>query len=100
MELGSREEQADGAEQAGHRRHEHRRDAEIVGEPAGVDGPGAAVGDDREVARVAALLGRDRPQRPGHARVRDAVDAVGRLEQREPERLGDALARQPRRARG
>ena len=37
VELGPREEQADGAEQPGHRRHEHRRDAELVGEPAGMD---------------------------------------------------------------
>ena len=91
VELGPREEEADGAEEARHRRHEHRRDAEVVGEPAGVDRPRAAVGDDREVARIAALLRRDRPQRPGHARIRDAVDAVGRLEHREPERPGHAL---------
>ena len=55
-----------------------------------MNGPGAAVGNEREVTRVAALLGRDRPQGPGHAGVRDAVDAVGRLEHGQPERICDA----------
>ena len=91
VELGPREEEADGAEETRHRRHEHRRDAEFVGEPAGMDWPRAAVGDDREVAWIAPLLRRDRPQRPGHARIRNPVDAVGRLEHREPERAGHAL---------
>ena len=86
VELGAREEQADGAEQPGHGRDEDGRDAELVGKPAGMNGAGAAVGDEREVTRVAALLGRDRPQGPGHAGVRDAVDAVGRLEHGQPER--------------
>ena len=49
----------EGAEQAGHGRDENRRAAELVGEPTGVDRAGATVGEEREVAGVAALLRRD-----------------------------------------
>ena len=61
-------------EQPRERGHEHRPAAELLGEPGGVHRPGAAVGDQRELARVAALLGRDRAQRAVHARVRELVD--------------------------
>ena len=99
VELGPREEEADGAEEAGDRRHEDGPHAEILGEPGGVDRAGAAVGDQREVARVAPLLGRDRAQRARHPRVRDPVDPARRLEQRQPERLRDAARPPARRAR-
>ena len=80
MELRPREQQAERAEEPGERRHEDGRAAELLREPGGVDGPGAAVGDQRELARVAALLRRDRAQRARHPRVRDRVDAGGELE--------------------
>ena len=86
VELGPREQQPDRAEEARERRDENGRGAELLGEPARVHRTGAAVGDQREVARVATLLRRDRAQRPGHAGVRDPVDPVGRLEHRQPER--------------
>ena len=62
-----------------------------LGEPARVDGTRAAVGDDREVTGIPPLLRRHRSQRARHAGVRDAVDAVGGLEHRQPERRRDAL---------
>ena len=93
VELRPREQQAERAEEPRERRHEHRPAAELLGEPRRVHRAGAAVGDQRELARVAALLGRDRAQRAGHARVRELVDARGRLEQRQPERPGDARDR-------
>ena len=65
------------AEEPRERGHEHGAAAEVLGEPGGVHRAGAAVGDQREVARVAALLGRDRPQRAHHPRVRDRVDPGG-----------------------
>ena len=81
------------AEEPGERRHEHRPAAELLGEADRVHRPGAAVGDQRELARVAALLGRDGAERAGHARVRDRVDAGGSLDGVEAERLRDALER-------
>ena len=78
VELRPREEQAERAEEPGERGHEHRRAAELLGEPGRVHRAGAAVGDQRELARVAALLGRDRAQRAVHARVRELVDAARR----------------------
>ena len=54
-------------------------DAQLAGQPGGVDRAGAAEGQQREPARVAAALGRDGPQRPHHPRVGDAVDALGGL---------------------
>ena len=68
-------------------------DAELGRERGGVDRAGAAVGDEDEIARVAAALGRDGAQRAHHRGVREAVDPARRLEHREPERLGDAADR-------
>jgi hypothetical protein len=93
VELRPREEEADGAEETRDRRHEDGPHAEILREAGRVNRPGAAVGDQREVARVAPLLGRDRPQRPRHPRVRDPVDPTRRLEEGQTERLGDAAHR-------
>ena len=83
-------EQAGGAEQAGERRHDDGADAELLGQPGGVHRPGAAVGDQRELARVAALLGGDGSQRAHHAGVRDPVN------RRAPPRGRRARAARPR----
>ena len=91
VELGPREEQADGAEQPGHGGNDDGRRAEIDREAGRVDGARAAVSDQREVARITPLLGRDRPQRTRHARVRDPVDPVRGFEHGQPERRRDAL---------
>ena len=53
----------------------------------------AAEGEERVLARVAAALARDRPDRADHVRGGDQVGAVGGLRERQAERLGDPLAR-------
>ncbi len=53
--------------------------------------PGAAEGDEREVARVVAALDGDEPLRPGHVLVDDVEDALGRSMQVEAERVADLL---------
>ena len=83
--LGPREQQPGGGEEPGERRHDRRARAELGRERRGVDRAGAAVGDEREVGRVAALLGRDGAQRAHRRRVREVVDAARRLERREAE---------------
>jgi hypothetical protein len=93
VELLPREQQAGGREEAGERRHEHGRDTELLGECGRVHRAGAAVGDQRELARVTALLRRNGPQRAHHRRVRKAVDAARRVECRQLERLRDAADR-------
>ena len=93
VELRPGEEEADGAEETGDRRDENRADAEVLREPARVDRAGAAVGDQRELARIAALLGGDRAQRTHHPRVRDPVDPARGLEHGQAERPGDAADR-------
>ena len=99
VELGAGEQQPGRREEARERRHDHRAHAELGGEPRGVDRPRAAVRDERELARVAALLRRDRPQRAHHRRVREAVDAARDLDRREPERRPPAAPARPPRAR-
>ena len=93
VELGPREEQAERAEEAGERGDEHGPAAEVLGEPGRVHRAGAAVGDQGEVARVAALLGRHRPQRAHHPRVRDRVDPGGELGRGHVELGGERLER-------
>ena len=69
-------------------------------QPGRVDGARAAEGQQREVARVAAALGRHLPQGPHGADVGDLVDAFGRPQQVQPQRLGDAVNDGLRRGRG
>ncbi len=60
-------------------------------------GPGAAVGDEREVARVVATLDGDDAERAGHVLVDDREDALGRrLGRLEAHRVGDRLHRRAR----
>ena len=75
------------------RRHEHLGDVERVGDLGRVQRAGAAEGDERELARVVALLDRARADRARHVRVRDREDPLGRLAQAEPELLGELLHR-------
>ena len=56
MALESSLEQPDGREDARPRRDEDAPDAELAGDPGGVDRAAAAERDEREVARVAAAL--------------------------------------------
>ena len=93
VELGPGVEQADGAEEARERGDEHGAAAEVLGEPGRVHRAGAAVGDQGEVARVTSLLGRHRPQRAHHPRVRDRVDSGGELGRGHVELGGERLQR-------
>ena len=66
-------------------RDEDARDADLVGHREGVHGPGAAEGDQGEVARIVAALDRDLADRGGHAGDRDRDDALGeRLDAERP----------------
>ena len=58
-------------------RHQHARDADLVGQGQRVHGAGAAEGDQREVARVVAALDGDLADGGGHAGHGDAHDALG-----------------------
>jgi hypothetical protein len=81
------------AEEPGERGHEHRAAAEVLREPARVHRPGAAVGDEDEVAGSLPLLRRDRAQGArirafgGRSRARRA----GGFGHRERQRPGDRL---------
>ncbi len=60
-------------------RHQHATTAQVVGEGARVQRPGASERDEREVARIVAALDRDDAKRPEHFRVHD-VDHIGRID--------------------
>ena len=92
------DEVADRAEQAGRRRDDHRERAHDLRHRVRVQRPGAAVGDERELARVVAALDGDEPQRTGHVLVDDREDPLGGLLDRgEAHRVGDRLHGRPRR---
>ena len=82
-------EQAEGREQAGRRRHDDARHAERRRHAAGEQRAVAAEGEQREVARVAAALGRDRLDGADHVGGGDQMRAVGRVLQRHAQRAGD-----------
>ena len=65
--------------------------------PAANSGPLPPKATEREVARVAAALARDRPDRADHVGGGDQMGAVGRVLERQPERSA-ILARRPPRA--
>ncbi len=90
--LGLREEQPDGAEDARRRWHEHVPHAERTGDLDADDGPVATEGAEREVARVAAAVGGDSFDGAGHGGDGDHQHAVGRLEHRQAEAVGDGVA--------
>ena len=74
--------EAERGENAGSVGDEHLRASELVRERTGVQRPGPAEGDEREVTRVVALLDGDDPQGAEHFRV-DDVDDVGRVDRPE-----------------
>ena len=89
--LDVRGKEPDGAEEPGMRRDQDAPDVERFGKPRGVHRTAAAERDQREVARIAAALDRNRAYRALHGRVRDPVDAFRGVEERKPERLGDVF---------
>ena len=66
-----------------------RRDAQRGRHAGGEQRPVAAEGEQRELARVAAALGRYRLDGADHVGGRDQMGAVGRALDRHAERLGD-----------
>ena len=59
---------------AGVARHQHMGHAELAGDGGGVHRPGAAEGEEREVARVVPLVHRDQPRRARHLVVHHLQD--------------------------
>ena len=90
VKLRPGEQQADGREEAGERRHDRGAHAELGCEGRRVNRACAAVGDEDELPRVAPALGGDRAQGPHHRRVREAVDAAGGRVDGQAELLGHA----------
>ena len=68
-----------------------RLGAQLARVDAGVHGPGAAVGEDHEVARVVALLHRHLADEVGHLVLDHAGGARGRLDQAQAEPRGEGL---------
>ena len=77
---------------------DHLADLEFLGERHRVHRPGAAIGEEREVARVDAAADGDGADRVGHAGVDDVEDALRHRLGRKAERCGD-LRRPPWSAR-
>ncbi len=100
MVLRGGKQQAQGGENAGGGGHQDGCDIEGAGQGHGMYGAVAAKGHQCELARIAAPLGRDRAQGPGHGRVRDPVNAVRRLIHRYPQRTGDLRLDSRRRGLG
>ena len=80
---------------AGEARHQHVRHAEFAGDGGGVHGPGAAEGEEGEVARVVPLVHRDEPRGTRHLMVHHAEDRGPGRRLVETERLADLLANDP-----
>ena len=85
-------------EHARRARAEDRRHAELLGDRGGVQRPGAAEGQQRELARVDAALDGHHAQRAHHLRVGDVDDALRRTRRSsEPEPLAERADRRSRR---
>ena len=85
------EQHAEGREHAGGGRNDHRPDPDLARDQHRMQGTGAAIGDQREVAGIETALGGDALDRIGHRGHRDAQDSFGRRGGVHAERLGDAL---------
>ena len=92
---GRRPQEADGRADAGAGRHDDPVDAELFGEPRGVDRGGAAERDQGAPGDVLAALDRVHPRGIGHGLVDHLGDAVGG----ERRRRGRAARRSPRQRR-
>ena len=75
---------------AGRARDDDLGDAQFACNHRGVQGAGAAIGDEGEIGGIEAALGSDPAHHVGHLGGGDAQDAVGRRRQIEAERRGDA----------
>jgi hypothetical protein len=81
MVFDAGEQQTDSTEEARQPRHQDAADEQVLGQPSSVDRSRAAIGQRREATWVPAALGGHGPQGTHHARVGDAVDALGRLQE-------------------
>ena len=84
-----RDQHAIGGEMAGRTRDDDLGDAQFARDHGRVQGPGAAIGDEREIGGIEAALGGDPAHHVGHLGGGDAQDAVGGLREIEAERRGD-----------
>ena len=80
-----------GAEHAGRGRDDDGPGVHQLGERVGMQRPGPAEGDEREVARIEALLHGDQPERAEHVLVDDIDDAGGGPLEIETQSRGDRL---------
>ena len=87
--------EADGRADAGIGRHDHARDAELLGEPRGMQRCGAAEGDQRVLADDVAALDRMHARGVGHVLAHDLVHAEGRRFGRQSQRLANVAQRAP-----
>ena len=81
--------QPEGAEQSGVEGDHGPGHLQGACHAAGVDGAAAAEGEQNGLPQVAAALGGDGPHGPDHGGVGQQVDAVGRLDQVQPQGGGD-----------
>ena len=93
VEPGIGEQGAERRERARIERDQHLADLEAARELARVQWAGAAVGDEREPARVVPAVGRHEAERLRHVRVRDIDDALRDALAGEAERLGERVER-------
>ena len=84
------EQHAERAEDRREPRHDDRRELELVGDRARMHRPGAAGGDERQLARVVPALDRDVLRAGGHVEVDHLGHRRGRLDRAEAERPRDA----------
>jgi len=85
VEPGVRHQRAQGAERAGERRNDDTLHAQVIGQAGAVKRPGAAKGDEGELARVDALVDGEQAHGLGHVAVHDLEDARRGALRREPQ---------------
>jgi Hydantoinase/oxoprolinase N-terminal region len=91
MGLDAADVPAERGEETGRRRHDDAAHAERPRYPAGEERAVAAEGEQHELPRIAAALGRHRLDRPDHVRRGDLVRPVGRSVGAHAEWAGDPL---------
>ncbi len=87
-----------GGEMSRRARDDDFGDAQFARHHGGMERSGAAIGDQREIRRIEAALGRHPAHHMRHFRRGDAQDAFGGFGQRQPERLCDLVVERTFRA--
>ena len=83
------EQHAEGREYTGRERHDDLAHADLARHLDGVQGTGAAIGEQHEIAGIETALGGDALHRVGHRGGGDAQDSVGGLDRAHAERIAD-----------